>query len=303
LYATEKQQTESLILQSAALAALAKKEAQNAALQAKIDELMLEYCPEEMPEKQVEEWGKNQVSFEDPLVAEKNATIQKQSTEILELQTALETERMRLAACGVAAMMNTRDCAKKRIHRNSPYWSESYADVCRAIDSQMDLREAEQRLSQAYLRIREKVGSFDTPAAPAAEEVYAHTENKLDSIIGHLRTLEKAIADSHNLYKSSDMNVPEAIKDRNGEIVLKLCKDCGRAEAELSVPCDKRNVIESVIDFAESCTSLLGDVSGNIHWCTVRCDDLEAEITDAIDSYKALKCKYKGVTNGTYEKP
>ena len=39
--------------------ALVKK---NAALQAKIDELMLEYCPDEMTPEQIAEWERNQVT-------------------------------------------------------------------------------------------------------------------------------------------------------------------------------------------------------------------------------------------------
>jgi len=34
---------------------------ENASLQAKIDELMLEYCPEDMTESQLKTWGENQV--------------------------------------------------------------------------------------------------------------------------------------------------------------------------------------------------------------------------------------------------
>lgn len=33
----------------------------NCALQAKIDALMLEFCPEEMTQEQIERWGENQV--------------------------------------------------------------------------------------------------------------------------------------------------------------------------------------------------------------------------------------------------
>jgi hypothetical protein len=33
----------------------------NSALQAKIDALMLEFCPEEMTQEQIERWGENQV--------------------------------------------------------------------------------------------------------------------------------------------------------------------------------------------------------------------------------------------------
>lgn len=41
----------------------------------------------------------------------------------------------------------------------------------------------------------------------------------------------------HILYKDGDKNIPTSIKDRNGEVVLDLCKVCGRGEAELAEPC------------------------------------------------------------------
>lgn len=44
----------------------------------------------------------------------------------------------------------------------------------------------------------------------------------------------------HVLYKTGDPDVPEPITDRNGEVVLDLCRKCGRGEAELSEPCIQR---------------------------------------------------------------
>lgn len=44
---------------------------------------------------------------------------------------------------------------------------------------------------------------------------------------------------THDLYKTGDPNAPQAILDRNGEVVLDLCKRCGRGEAELLGPCDR----------------------------------------------------------------
>lgn len=41
----------------------------------------------------------------------------------------------------------------------------------------------------------------------------------------------------HHLYTNSDADRPREICDRNGEVVLGLCKVCGRAEAELDKPC------------------------------------------------------------------
>lgn len=41
----------------------------------------------------------------------------------------------------------------------------------------------------------------------------------------------------HHLYTNSDTDRPSAICDRNGEVVLGLCKVCGRSEVELEKPC------------------------------------------------------------------
>jgi hypothetical protein len=60
----------------------------------------------------------------------------------LEADALLETERLRLAACGVAAMANTPTTARERITPDSPYYSASYSDVCRMVDREMCYREA-----------------------------------------------------------------------------------------------------------------------------------------------------------------
>ena len=58
-----------------------------------------------------------------------------------ELEDELETERIRLAGCGVAAMCNTEQSIKQqRISKDSPYYSASYQDVCDAVDREMKLR-------------------------------------------------------------------------------------------------------------------------------------------------------------------
>lgn len=44
----------------------------------------------------------------------------------------------------------------------------------------------------------------------------------------------------HILYKTDDADSPESIKDSGGEVVLSLCKRCGRGEIELSEPCTPR---------------------------------------------------------------
>ena len=61
-------------------------------------------------------------------------------TALRQARKELEREQLRLAACSVAARANTPDSAAGRINRDHPYWSASYADVCLAVDREMDLR-------------------------------------------------------------------------------------------------------------------------------------------------------------------
>lgn len=41
----------------------------------------------------------------------------------------------------------------------------------------------------------------------------------------------------HDFYTDHDENVPVQIQDRNGQVVLALCKRCGQAENELQEKC------------------------------------------------------------------
>ena len=64
----------------------------------------------------------------------------------------LEKLQMQLAACGVAALSNTREsAAAQRIGPDNQYWSASYGDVCKAVDREMDLRE---KLEAAAQRLK-----------------------------------------------------------------------------------------------------------------------------------------------------
>lgn len=45
-------------------------------------------------------------------------------------------------------------------------------------------------------------------------------------------------AAKHDLYGDTDKDRPDVICDRNGQVVLGLCKKCGRGEADLSEPCN-----------------------------------------------------------------
>lgn len=58
-------------------------------------------------------------------------------------------------------------------------------------------------------------------------------------VIWHAEFLaeELVLAHEHDLYRDGDANIPPALCDRNGQVVLGQCRRCGRAEVELSKLC------------------------------------------------------------------
>lgn len=42
----------------------------------------------------------------------------------------------------------------------------------------------------------------------------------------------------HLIYETGDKDAPEFIKDRNGAVVLSMCRKCRRCESQLVTPCD-----------------------------------------------------------------
>ena len=71
-----------------------------------------------------------------PLVRQSDA-----AAVIAKLTQELETERMRLAACGVVAMANTPESAVEAREMHPDYMSASCQDVMRAVDAEMKYRE------------------------------------------------------------------------------------------------------------------------------------------------------------------
>jgi len=56
------------------------------------------------------------------------------------LKAEVEQLRVQLAGCGVAAMQNTESSKDDREKRGDYGWSESYGDVCCAVDREIELR-------------------------------------------------------------------------------------------------------------------------------------------------------------------
>jgi hypothetical protein len=66
--------------------------------------------------------------------------------EVRRLREELGLDRMRLAACGGAALANDSHGVAMRIDKGHRYWSPSYRSVCDAVDREMALRDENERL-------------------------------------------------------------------------------------------------------------------------------------------------------------
>jgi hypothetical protein len=86
---------------------------------------------------------------------------------LAEKDKLLEYERIRLAACGVAAMANTIDTIKQRINPDNTYWSASYGDICSAVDRQVEYRD---QIAVLQARIKELEGALSLNLAVADDD-------------------------------------------------------------------------------------------------------------------------------------
>ena len=80
----------------------------------------------------------------------------------------------------------------------------------------------------ACASIAEAYGNARAARDMRAMMVHPHN-SKPDSTVG--------TAPEHVLYKTGDKDAPEQIRDRNGDVALRLCRRCGRGEVELEEPC------------------------------------------------------------------
>ena len=90
---------------------------------------------------------------------------QRQTARIAELEAELERERVRVAACGVVAMANTRDSAREARQVLPEYRSALLCDVERAVDREMAERERREAAEGILRNIRNRgVGGWVTSA-------------------------------------------------------------------------------------------------------------------------------------------
>lgn len=80
---------------------------------------------------------------------------------------------------------------------------------------------------------------LDPPEEYKCQKCGAGPDERYDCCEVHAMT-ETVASKQHDLYKTGDFDAPGQIKDRNGEVVLSMCRKCGRAEIELSEPCNPK---------------------------------------------------------------
>lgn len=135
------------------------------------------------------------------------AVITDLTAKIERFEEELDTERMRIAACGVIALANTPDSAKQARQMKREYWSASCTDVANAVDREMALRDklAESQAREAKLR-------------EALEEI-----KKFTSFVGTFIVAEDALALPHD-----DTALKEYRKKVLLEVATKLEDNPGR---------------------------------------------------------------------------
>ena len=100
------------------------------------------------------------------------------------LEAELETERMRLDACGVVANANTASSAGEQRKMHPDYWSASCGDVVKAVDREMALRARVAKLEVALEPFARNVN------ATSLREALGHIERK------HLLDARAALKDA-----------------------------------------------------------------------------------------------------------
>lgn len=106
---------------------------------------------------------------------------------------------------------------------------------------------------------------------------------------------------SHVLYRQSDIDVPECIKDRaTGEMVLGMCRNCGAAEAELDEDCQERQKRLAAAD-AELMNPVTGAIVNvdDIDSLILGCDECKRQLDELNAFYRTLREAAWSKTTGT----
>ncbi|MFZ3043712.1 MAG: hypothetical protein WA058_01215 [Minisyncoccia bacterium] len=103
----------------------------------------------------------------------------KKMVKVLEPENArlcddIEHERLRLAACGVAAMSNTQETVSNRLTSDHSCYSASYSDVCGAVDREMALRSRAEKAEAQLCAAREAIRDLNKLIISAQETMTSY---------------------------------------------------------------------------------------------------------------------------------
>ena len=144
------------------------------------------------------------------------------------------------------------------------------------LQEQVDLQIPRQAFEQQAARIKE-LESFQEWLNEHCSQGWDKVDEQAAEISrmkSELQDLHKRNYVTHSLFETGDADCPEQAKDRNGEVVLGVCKNCGRIEAELAEPCDHRKEIARLKAVIGKCEKALiesrDDVSNELDECKLR---------------------------------
>lgn len=90
------------------------------------------------------------------------AVVEPLESEVEELKTELERERIRLAACGVVALSNTPESAVNARQMSDEYKSASCDGVAMAVDREMKFRNKSEELEREVTELRAKLAAYES---------------------------------------------------------------------------------------------------------------------------------------------
>jgi len=102
----------------------------------------------------------------------------------------LETERMRLSACGVIALCNTKKTADKQRKIHQDYKSDSLNNVIRAVDAEMDLREKLEHVQKQLVSAKVFVKAMANVGVDFGYGTYELSDTDICNARGFLEKLE-----------------------------------------------------------------------------------------------------------------
>lgn len=207
------------------------------------------------------EAAEEQLKTRDQLVTAELARV---TAERDELANELERERMRLAACGVVAMSNTKETAARNREMHADYLSASLGDVIRIVDSEMAQRAraeaAEKERDELLARFAVDIETAVDATLDVTAELARVTAER-DELAAETSNLSRLVARQADLLTAA----VNALKGEPPELILWSHHDVGELAAAMTA---ERDALKA--GFARLCARLKLDSE---HWEHDHIDD------------------------------